>query len=150
MQTGDQLLVHNPFDWRQPLTYLSWIIRVVCGVYYNHSGIFVLIGDKFYVVEATFPRVIITEYTEWLKKYKRVIQIETIESNFTEAELQHRIISQVGKRYDWWSLVMILKYLLTGKWRGHRGEQAAKRLYCFELVALVHDQAQFWKIIPHQ
>lgn len=150
MKTGDQLLVHNPFDWKRPLTYLSWKIRKVCGVFFNHACIILKIGNKFYVVEATFPRVKITEYEEWMRKYKRIIKLDPIESKFSEEELQLRIISQIGKRYDWWSLLVILKYLATGKWRGHRGEKAAKRLYCFELVAHVHNLPEFWKVIPTQ
>lgn len=148
MKTGDQILVHNPFNPRKALTYLSWLIRVVCGVFYNHAAIVLVINGVVYIVEATFPKVKITRYDEWQKKYKRVIQHDPIDSKFSEEELQYRIISQIGKSYDSWSLLMILKYLLTGRWRGRRGRKAAKRLYCFELVAHVHDQPEFWKVIP--
>jgi hypothetical protein len=149
MKTGDSILVHNPFNWCKPVTYLSWLIRKLTGAYYNHAAILVQAADKFYVVEAIFPRVIITEFEIWkAKDDERKYEIVEIDGKFTESELTYRIITTICKKYDTASLFNLLYYMIKGKWKGRTGNHASKKLYCYELVAYVHGVDEYWKILP--
>ncbi len=151
IKNGTIILVHNPFNWRDPMTYLGYIIRKISNTYWNHCAIVVDQNGIFYVVEATYPRIKITAYNVWVGLYERKTQLINIDHNLDEAILKARIVKHLGVKYDLLSLAVHLPlFLFTRKWWGSKSKRGIDKPYCFELVAWIYDLPNWFNIFPNE
>lgn len=150
MQTGNVILVHNPFQLFRPITWLAWLIRAVTKTYYNHCALVLVDNEEVYIVEALGKGVVKTPIKYWQTRAKREITILPIMAQ------PDRITVHVGKRYDWPSLFYLglirvpLKKCSTLTWLGLVPRNPEKKLYCYELAALVHQCPNWHSILPEE
>jgi len=145
------VLVHNPFNIKRPITWLAALIRKVTRRHYNHSAMLFDVEDRVYVIEAIYPRVIIREFNKWIKsdpqrEYKLVPRTIDDYPSFVE-----KVLSQVGKEYDIMSLVFYLPIsIIFKRWVGRKKQIASRKLYCYELVAYLLDEDNYYKVNPNE
>jgi hypothetical protein len=157
LRTGDVLLVHNYFNPKDAVTYISAAIRLFSRCYFNHSAIILKEDGVTYVVEAVYPKVTKTPFSEWIKKGKREILVQRRSKvNVTFKVLAGRIKRQIGKKYDVAALLIHLPLMLITKWLGEENYtgkselDAIKRVYCFEIIANVYREfyPTWFKVLP--
>ena len=146
------LQVHNPFQWREPVTYLSFIIRVFTCSFINHSAI---LKDNV-VYEMRGEGLVLTEYHEWLNNANRTVWMfdskVPIEIPFQTA---YDVISGKNVPYGFLDLLQIAKFLIKSRWLGKeyewdgmRGTRLWKGVICSELVAIALGKPKPHLIIP--
>jgi hypothetical protein len=140
------MLIHNPFEIKKPLTWLSTLERNFCGSFYNHGALLVfddldLFGlgkDIWVVVEAVSVGVHVITY-EHYSSYSTNRIIGTFDID--QEKLDYTFLkSTIGRLYQysaWWSQVcMRISESLIGDSRLTRffsNYNNPNRFYCFEL-----------------
>jgi len=84
------LLVHNPFEFTKPKTWLAWIIRIVTNSEWNHCAVCIEIDGEQWVsdFQAHYK---LRPYDEWLNEDKRrVFKLVYVESQvpFTRQKMK--------------------------------------------------------------
>ena len=148
LKTGDVILSKNPFYWYKPMSYVGAIIRLILGFNYNHVAIYISIYGADFVAEASTKGVNIMPLKEWVKDKEIEIHRNPNLTGFTG----RRVMQYQGYTgYDYLSLVWYqLRYQITGKWKGEKGENAKGKLYCSEYYALVDKESfpNWWSVTP--
>ena len=155
LETGDTVLFFKPFVWYKIRTYLSWIIRTVAFTKYNHAGVVVSNWYTPFLNEAQGVG-IITEPCSTRLVGCCVKIIRRIDSNkLSEAGVAIKANDKLGNtKYDFMGLVHQLIFNIWYKisdkkiWVGKKGNDASRRMYCYEYAAWVHDDLypEWWKI----
>lgn len=108
------LLVHNRFHILQPLTWLSYLIRVFTCSKRNHLAIRVKDGGGDIVVESIGQGVTESNFEDWLIHSDRIVlpltplrQVDT-----------SQILNLKGKPYGFRDLFQILRYIKATRWDG--------------------------------
>lgn len=101
------LLVHNPFEFTKPKTWLAWIIRIVTNSEWNHCAVCIEIDGEQWVsdFQAHYK---LRPYDEWLNEDKRrVFKTVYVESKVPLLQQKNEVIAGSGryKGYDWIKLV---------------------------------------------
>lgn len=136
------LLVHNPFDRRDALTYLSKGIRFATESHWNHTAIELTLGGTVWVVESVGKGVIATKKEKWLRKSNRhVLVLEPSDGSRMDSD---ELIGYMGQKYGVLDILQLAKYLAVRKywdenytWDGERGTRLWKGIFCSELAALL-------------
>lgn len=150
MKEVNKLYVHNPFNWKNPMSYLALGIRKCTKVFYNHAGLIIKIDNTFYVIHAVFPRIEIVEYETWVKQQERKTYIVPIDDKYNVEQVKKMALMQIGKKYDVMSLFIYMPlYILSNKWLGRVGKKSHKRLQCYELVSYVLEESESYKARPN-
>lgn len=140
-----QLLVHNPFEWKDPMSYLAAAIRWRTGKFFNHTGLLVQINGKTYLIHAIFPVVQIIEFEKWkAKKSNRTIKIEDLEYN-PEICTVDTALEYVGKWYKVIGLIQVFIWITFGIWIGSKSNRA---VYCYHLVRDWLGDKEAYRAIP--
>ena len=128
--------------------FLPRMIRWFTGSRVNHTALVIELFDKLYVVDSQADGTNLRTVEGWDKKYGYNYLIHRTPL-FTE-EQREKALSVIGTTpYDFKSLLWYQPvYILTGRWRGRRGTDAEKRMYCSEYVAWVFDLPNWWKASP--
>jgi hypothetical protein len=136
------LLVHNPFNVADPITYLSAGIRFATNSHWNHIAIEVNLLGKDYVIEAVGAGVICTDANVWVERTKR--QVLILEPTNGSTIDGHELLSYIGKKYGALDIIQIAKYLYVRKyidknytWNGIDGTRLWKGVICSELAAIL-------------
>ena len=146
------LQVHNPFQWSEPVTYLSFIIRVFTCSFINHSAI---LKDGI-VYEMRGEGLVLTHYQEWLKNANRTVWVYDSKVPINVPfQTAYDIISGVHVPYGFLDLIMIAIYLILSRWFGKKyewdgvkGTRLWKGVICSELVALALGREKAHLVIP--
>ena len=118
----------------------------------SHSAYVIEIWGELYVIDSqrdgTNPR----KLEDWLNKYGYSIIVHR-RNRMTKDELkeQHkRAMSKSGLTpYDFKSLLWYQpRYLITGKWKGKKNENADSRFYCSEFTGWLALMPNYWKLSP--
>lgn len=104
------LLVHNRFKWREPLTYLSYFIRVFTCSKWNHLA--VKVGPQ--VVESIGTGVVVTPYADWQAKADRIVLPLTPEKEVDSGA----VLALKGLPYGHLDLVQIARKIKAERWDG--------------------------------
>ena len=101
------LLVHNPFEFTKPKTWLAWIIRIVTNSEWNHCAVCIEIDGEQWVsdFQAHYK---LRPYDEWLNEDKRrVFKLVYVESKVQFLQQKNEVIAGSGRYlgYDWLKLV---------------------------------------------
>lgn len=107
------LLIHNPFNPLDKLTYLSYGIRVVTCSKWNHVAI--RIDDKVY--EAIGTGVIVTNYDEWLV-YKNRQVLPLTPKKRTKIDIE-AVTNCIGIPYGFLDLVDRFNCIRQERWNGN-------------------------------
>lgn len=155
LRTGDIILFYKPFKWYKIRTYLSWIIRKIAMTKYNHAGVVV---NNWYIPFLNEAQGVglITEscHTRLVGCHIKIMRRLDIDS-ISEASLAVKANGIIGNtKYDFMGLVhqLVLNtwYKISGKkiWIGKKGDDASRRMYCYEYAAWVHNDLypEWWKI----
>ena len=101
------LLVHNPFEFTKPKTWLAWIIRIVTNSEWNHCAVCIEIDGEQWVsdFQAHYK---LRPYDECLNEDKRrVFKLVYVESQVQFLQQKNEVIAGSGRYlgYDWLKLV---------------------------------------------
>ena len=101
------LLVHNPFEFTKPKTWLAWIIRIVTNSEWNHCAVCIEIDGEQWVsdFQAHYK---LRPYDEWLNEDKRrIFKLVYVESQVQFLQQKNEVIAGSGRYlgYDWLKLV---------------------------------------------
>ena len=101
------LLVHNPFEFTKPKTWLAWIILIVTNSEWNHCAVCIEIDGEQWVsdFQAHYK---LRPYDEWLNEDKRrVFKLVYVESQVQFLQQKNEVIAGSGRYlgYDWLKLV---------------------------------------------
>jgi len=126
LQTGDIVLYHNFFRWKQPVTWLAAIERWVTGCDYEHAGVIV---DGM-INEALGSGIESRPFNVHLQREGSMVMVlrpHSISSDFVV-----RANFKVGTAYGISGLFEQLIYRVFGRWFGHTNR---KRMICTQYVA---------------
>lgn len=126
------LLIHNKFNWNQPLTYLSYGIRVVTCSKWNHIAI--RIDGR--VIEAKGDGVTISNYDDWETRANRIVK-PMIPKEGVTLYLEDVLFTE-GEEYGFLDLVESFNRIRTEKWNGgnYIGKDR-KGLICSDLACIL-------------
>ncbi|RDC63286.1 YiiX/YebB-like N1pC/P60 family cysteine hydrolase [Adhaeribacter pallidiroseus] len=137
LKTGNVLLCHTKYSLE------AFAIRQVLGSNWNHAVFVAVIADQVFIVEAkggtTLQR---TPYADWCKQLPREVKLLSGSCDLAQ------VLAYEGLPYDYWSCVNHVWRKLFNKWFGRRAGAGAKRLYCFEFIALVYQIPNWWEATP--
>lgn len=160
LSTGDGIIVHRPFDWKSPATYLSAGIRYFTG-YWNHTDVIVKLYGKIYVLGAVGRGVVLLPFDKWVRLHSRYFLICKSDKNYSES----KVLRHSGKKYDLktllftqpiyilsrWLFSFIFKYFKRkinnndGLWLGEKGIVSERKVVCSELYALIRGYKDSYK-----
>lgn len=133
-------------------TWLSRIIKKFMRLYskkqkvrvdkvYSHAAMVINLWDNLYVAEAEANGINIRPLFRTYGVINKDVLLLTPKKKYLVKEQEE--ISKVATksalvptRYDYFSLLHQVRYIMTGKWPGSKGSKANKRLYCTEAAAL--------------
>jgi len=121
------VLVHNPFVWYSPETWLYALIRKFSGSKWNHAVLWFTIEGQDLVCDANFHGVVIKNRKGLYSNLKREIAVLDIPTTQHESVLYSRIFEAVGTKYD---------FGVYGRYITKKNKNN-KRLYCFELLGRI-------------
>ena len=153
IRNGDIALLHNYFNWKKPMTYLSWAIRFFTRSPWNHAGILVVIDSEVFVIEALAKGITKRNFKEWnipSDKYYEILRPKERLSKLDEHRVAFEALSLVGIPYDYFNIILHQPILIIfGIWIG-RKKQGNKKLVCSELVAYLYRDRikKWWKTTP--
>lgn len=108
------LLVHNRFHLLQPITWLSYFIRVFTCSKWNHLAIMVQDATGTWVIESIGQGVTIKPVAEWLTHADRIVLPLTPRKEVDASE----VLRLKGKPYGFLDLVQILRHIKATRWDG--------------------------------
>jgi hypothetical protein len=145
------LLIHNKFNWKEPITWLSYGIRVATCSKWNHIAI--RIDDR--VIEAKGDGVTISSYDDWFIHSNRIVKPmipkEGIELNLLD------VLTTEGINYGFLDLVQMLRRIKAIKWDGKDTINLVdkKGLICSDLASILlglpknYTPSDFEYMFPH-
>lgn len=115
------ILIHNPFEWKKPRTWLALIIRLITyrkdlEIQFNHCAAMIEIEGEL-IVSDFQERAKVRTYQEWqLEDTKRIFSIVDRPSCMSEAWIKSQIINSSGRfdGYDYPKLVNHATYIKKG------------------------------------
>jgi hypothetical protein len=141
------ILIHNPFNWKDPVSYLYALIRLATRSKYNHIAFYleieILGKTKRLVFEANGRGFIFVDYYYWKNRSAR----EHVCLNMKENEHQDEIIDVIFSllRYKYQYLRYITYWfenlikLLEEKWNFKLFYNYKKtHLFCFEVAGILY------------
>lgn len=142
-QTGDLVFFRDSFSWN-PMSWLATLIRFFAGVKYNHVGI--VIGTD--IFEAIGRGIVRRPLLQRISGRK--IKVNRRKSHLPDEIIKQRAFYNLGRKYDFAGLLWFqLWFQLFKHWIGFKSpEKAARKFYCYEFVAYVHDEKDWWKVNP--
>lgn len=123
----------------------SKIIREGLSSFWNHTAVVFWINNEVYIVEGMRGRTVYPIlFTEWVKG--RENEIFGVVERYVEDKA---ITKHFGKDYDLWSVIIcFFIYRFTGVWFGRIDDKASRKVFCFELSALVVGLERYWDAVP--
>lgn len=115
-------------------------------ILYNHAAMVVNVWDQLYVAESAEKGVQLiqnahnyvnthkTKLLGWKKELTAIEQRKVSKLAASYAFIPHR--------YDFLNFPFQMWFILTGKWKGPKGEKSRKRVYCTEFVAVLMDDTR--------
>lgn len=137
-QNGDYLLVHKYLDGKT-FTPLAWFIQFFTRCYYHHCAVY-LDGYVFEAVDSGVTRT--TEISAYVDGIGRTIEVALCRS---KRILVGEITNNLGKKYDYVSLLFQLVQQLTTKWYGSK---SCRKLNCSSYLALCLGYREPYRIDP--
>jgi hypothetical protein len=146
IKSGDVILFRSEFVWKQPVTWLSVLVRFFTKCYYNHCGIIIKNWGVPFVNESLAKGVVTRPLQEHIVRSKTKILIIRPKWNFEEKMMCVRSNSMLGEKYGFSTLLFYqLFYRITGKWIGRAKEAAEKDgMVCSEYVAWCFNLNKWW------
>lgn len=141
------LLVHTPFNWKRPLTIISYLIRRVTGSYWNHCAVLIELNGYHFIVESDIKGVVITPYKNWVKEQEvRIYKVPDTDI------LKSRVLSKCGKvGYSFKDLFWFMPlYLITGQFYGQKVDGFSNKPTCYEFVAWLIGLRNWYKMTPNE
>lgn len=122
-------LTSNKFELRNPGTWLSRIIQLVCKSKWNHAVV-ILIFYNYQIVIHAQAWVRVEMFDDWCQKSDRDLALYHTLKPVDKLWL----FRQINKLYDVMGLVWQLIFICTGKWLGSTGIKADEFFFCSELT----------------
>lgn len=128
--------------------FIAKAIRLFTRSRVNHTALVIEIWNELFIIDSQANGTNLRPIKEWNKKYNYSYVIDR-PNRFAVAQ-REKAVSVIGTTpYDFKSLLWYQPvYILTGRWRGKRHDEAIERLYCSEYIAWVFDMPQWWKASP--
>jgi len=134
LKTGDILLVSSH----------SWLAKKIQFFQknkWNHAGIVIECWGEWFICEADKKGICLTALDDYLNSDKSLM-ICRPQFDYDEKKISTFMLPYCGHvGYDYSSLLFFqLLAQVFGKWVGKKGDEAARRFYCSEWCAFVHNQ----------
>lgn len=142
------ILVHNPFKWKKPRTWLALIIRLVTRSHWNHCAVAVEI-DGVECVSDFQERYKLRPWLEWANEdSKRYTTIRHLDSDNGSKWLTDQILFASGrfKGYDWLKLV---NHLTKRKFGFTIFKENKKRFVCSEWIGFLQTGEKDNWLVPN-
>lgn len=148
-KTGDIIAFKTKGFWYNPLTWISWFIRKIAKIEYNHVGVVVKIHNVLFIYEAVDKGFLPKKLSDKLKE-KRIKDYIILRTEFIPKDFSKKATKLLGTSYDFKGLLwnqLILN--ITGEWIGRKTNQQDK-LYCYEAVFYLYKEIfpEWWKEHP--
>jgi len=133
---------------------LSRLIRFATRSQFSHTAMIVIMNDQIFVADSQADGTNLRTYQNWMNKYQYEFivsrEIDLPYDEMISALRDDRLKSIVGVTgYDFLSLFWYQpRYIISGKWRGKRKDEAKDRMFCSEFVAYVIGMPNWWKASP--
>jgi hypothetical protein len=145
------ILVHTPFNWKRPLTLISWAIRKVTKTYWNHCGFITKEIDGLHVFESDIKGVVNTKLKKWVKEQEICIIEITDEENLPKYDTRRWDFIKTKYRYSFEDLFWFMPvYLITNKWYGRTVDEVKNKPTCYEYCARVLGMENWFKMTPEE
>jgi len=134
------LLIHNPFQRKEKLTYFSKAIRIATGSRWNHIAIVIILpnGDE-WVIESVGRGVIYTRYEEWRLKGPRTVKPLNLPGREFDLATIEALIGLPYGRWDIariaWHLLLTRGFKLDREWKPLKYKKYG--LVCTEVLSLI-------------
>jgi hypothetical protein len=157
LKTGDTIAFETHFEWKSPMSWLSYAIRRFAKLKYNHIGVIVWVWGRPMVFESLEHGFVSISLHDKLSKRSgdSIIILRRIDKVINEEEFAKAATDLLGvTKYDVKGLIWDqLKLSITGKWKSNITEEdAKKRMYCYESMAYLNRDTktfkEWWKVIP--
>lgn len=144
LKIGDKIFVNTLFNWKSPMTWLSFAIRKVANLEYNHVKVVGLDDDGLCFVEAVAEGVVKSPI-EYHNDKERIL----IRRNKIKVDTQkcvNDLNEIIGKPYDKKSLLLVELLWALRMWVGAFTEKEAKEKFiCYEVYWWM-DRSYFGKL----
>lgn len=139
-------LVHTPFNWRKPLTIISYLIRKVTGSYWNHCAVLIEINNVLFVVESDIKGVVMLPFENWATKNQEIKVFQVLSG----ADKNQKLLYKVGKvGYSFIDLFWFMPiYLFTGQFYGQKVDGFSNKPTCYEFVAWWLGMKDWYRMTP--
>jgi len=139
------LLVHTPFNWKRPLTLISYLIRKVTGSYWNHCAVLIEIEGVLFIVESDIKGVTMLPYKNWVKEQEIAVYYVSDALN-----KRGKLLEKVGNvGYSFKDLFWFMPiYLLTGQFYGQKVDGYSNKPTCYEFAAWWLGIQDWYKMTP--
>lgn len=151
-RSGLILSCNKKFNWRDPKTYTSLLIRLGNKSKWSHTARTILIHNILFVIDSDFGigrnGIAITPYEEW-RKNKHDLHVYDPNQfaaphfkSYKQEIIKHqdiRALSQCGvAKYDLEGFRYQVKKAISGHWQGETDEvEASSAFYCSEFIAWI-------------
>lgn len=146
LKTGDIILIHTPWCWYKPVTYLSVLIRLFDKTYYNHCKLVIVLGSRPFITEALATGICLENADDNLNS-KKIIVRRTKKPIADEKAYVEKALSYVGDcPYNFFALIQQFIYLTTGIWI--RKKKGIKDFDCSQWDAYMSGFPDWWRYAP--
>jgi len=141
LKTGDVVIQHTQSFFFKPLTWSSYIIRLMTKSKWNHSGEVFILGEDIYILESIWGGITLTPWSEFIKQdaFIKIIRLKGFENKFNKKDYLIKGLRQLDKRYDYWGILKIFIYICTGKRDNISKRRSMTRRWCSEFNAWMKD-----------
>jgi chorismate mutase len=159
LRTGDVFLEKTKFNNKRPMSWLSFAVRKIGGIEYNHAREIINENGQIYAVEAVNP---VVRKTPWIDiihdpEIEKVLILRAKDyDKINQAKYIYEAKALIGLPYDKPALLFhqlvqqLSKRLKLSIWIGRIKKKAMGMWYCFEIVAYLRRDIfkRFWRIDP--
>jgi hypothetical protein len=140
LQPGDIIVFRDKWVWNEPITWLSFFVRLFTRCYFNHTALVADDGWQLVINEAVAKGIISRRAKDHLFRSGVTIMILRPSIPFDNA----KAMSKVGVPYDFWTLIFFQAiYRITGIWIG-KTTHGDDKLVCSEYAAWVYGLPKWW------
>jgi len=154
VKTGDIIAFKSQFKLFKPVTWLSYLIRIITKQEYNHTGVIVYVWGIPMVYESMghgFKSTPLVDRLIGIKGDK--ISILRRNDDFDKTKFAKEATNMLGHvKYDIKGLFDQLHFAIYKKWKTRTELEAEHSLYCWEATSYLHRESNlfknWWEIDP--
>lgn len=146
LQTGDVLHC-------QGNRLISRLIKRFTKSKISHTALVIRLHGSLFIADSQNDGTHLRPFDDWQRKYKYKFFVHRYRGINAQSKgnlARIKALDKIGTtKYDFASLLWYHpRYLLTGKWKGKKKDEAANKFYCSEFVAYCWSVPEWWTMHP--